>query len=145
MVRHVTQLILGACHGARQQHLLTGYTIQMVLNLVTVSALGNLPGHHELHPQHTPVTRKDFVGPGRIAQHVLPGERSEHAGVAQVVTCDLRQILGQWGTALPAEGDHGNGCGAIGTTGNFDGGLSQRTLRRAEQSQQDDPVSVDVQ
>src|SRR5690606_17158635 len=107
LVRHVPQLVLAAAHRARQDYLLPGDVIQVVLRLVARTGAGHLSGQDVLHAQQFPVAGEYLVRAGRLAEHVFPGEGGEHAGVAQVVTGNLGDILGQGRTTLPTERNDG--------------------------------------
>src|SRR5690606_11164950 len=112
----------------------------MILQLIARARGRYLACQHIFDTQHLPVTGKDFLGTGGIAEHVLAGEGGEHAAVTQVVGGDLRHVLGQWRRPLPTEGHHGNRCSPVAASGNLDGFLSQCDLCHQQHGSAGQPV-----
>ena len=110
------------------------------MRLITPTGTGYLTSQYVFDAQHLPVTGKDFLGTGRMTQHVRPIEGREHAGVAQIVAGDLGDILGQWRPALPTERNDRDGRGPVAATGDFDGVLRQGNLGQEQHGSTCQPV-----
>ncbi len=119
-MRHIAQLVRRTADSAAHHLLLGGHVEHFVARLQPAASGFDVTHHHVLRTQRFPVAIDDLAATGRHADHVLPWNRLEDAGIAHVITDDLRHVLWKHGTALPAERDDGNGDGAIGAAGNDD-------------------------
>ena len=95
VVRHVAELIGAAGHAAGQDLLLGADIEQCVLHLQASAGRHDVADHHVVDANCLPVTEDHFAGLRRLADHVLPGQRLEVAGVAQVVADDIGHVFRQ--------------------------------------------------
>ncbi|SAJ33790.1 Uncharacterised protein [Enterobacter cloacae] len=117
VVRHVAELIGAAGHAAGQDLLLGADIEQCVLHLQASAGRHDVADHHVVDANCLPVTEDHFAGLRRLADHVLPGQRLEVAGVAQVVADDIGHVFRQHVAPLEAERHHGDGNGTVVTAG----------------------------